>query len=51
MKKLETLLKDYEDHVAQRATKGIPPLPLNAEQINYVTKLLEQENISESEYF
>jgi len=50
MKKLETLLKDYEDHVAERAAQGIPPLPLNAEQINHVTKLLEQENNSESEY-
>ena len=32
MKNLETLLKDYADHVAERAAKGIPPLPLNAEQ-------------------
>ncbi len=50
MKKLETLLIDYADHVAKRAGQGIPPLPLNAEQINYVTHLLEQENISESDY-
>tara|TARA_B100000579_G_scaffold435625_1_gene459376 strand:+ start:15 stop:2588 length:2574 start_codon:yes stop_codon:yes gene_type:complete len=50
MKKLETLLKDYEDHVAERAAKGIPPLPLNAEQINCVTQLLEQENNSKSNY-
>ena len=50
MKKLETLLKDYEDHAAERAAQGIPPLPLNAEQINHITKLLEQENNSESEY-
>ena len=38
MKKLETLLKDYAGHVAERAIKGIPPLPLNAEQTNCVTK-------------
>ena len=44
MKNLETLLKDYADHVAERAAKGIPPLPLNAEQTNCVTKLLEQDN-------
>jgi len=44
MKNLETLLKDYADHVAERATKGIPPLPLNAEQTNCVTKLLEQDS-------
>ena len=50
MMKLETLLKDYADHVAERAAQGIPPLPLNAEQINCVTQLLEKENISESDY-
>ena len=50
MKKLETLLKDYADHVAERATKGIPPIPLNAEQTNCVTYLLEQKNNYESEY-
>jgi len=50
MKNLETLLKDYSDHVAERATKGIPPLPLNAEQTNYVTKLLEQNSSYDSSY-
>jgi len=48
MKNLETLLKDYADHVAERATKGIPPLPLNAEQTNCVTKLLEQDSTYDS---
>ena len=48
MKNLETLLKDYADHVAERAAKGIPPLPLNAEQTNCVTKLLEQDIIYDS---
>ncbi len=50
MKNLETLLKDYADHVAERATKGIPPLPLNAEQTNCVTKLLEQDSTYDSSY-
>ena len=50
MKNLETLLKDYADHVAERATKGIPPLPLNAEQTNCITKLLEQESTYDSSY-
>ena len=50
MKNLETLLKDYADHVAERATKGIPPLPLNAEQTNCVTKLLEQDSNYDSSY-
>ncbi len=50
MKNLETLLKDYADHVAERATKGIPPLPLNAEQTNCVTQLLEQDSNYDSSY-
>jgi len=50
MKNLETLLEDYAQHVAERATKGIPPLPLNAEQTNCVTKLLEQESHYDSSY-
>ncbi len=48
MKNLETLLKNYADHVAERATKGIPPLPLNAEQTNCVTILLEQDRTYDS---
>ena len=50
MKKLETLLKNYSDHVAERDAKGIPPLPLNAEQTHCVTQLLEQKNNDEIEY-
>ncbi len=50
MKNLETLLKDYADHVAERATKGIPPLPLNAEQTNCITQLLEQDSTYDSSY-
>ena len=50
MKNLETLLKDYEDQAAERASKGIPPLPLNAEQTNCVTKLLEQDSTYDSSY-
>jgi len=50
MKNLETLLKNYADHVAERAAKGIPPLPLNAEQTNCITKLLEQDSSYDSSY-
>ena len=50
MKKLETLLTDYKDHEAERAAKGIPPLPLNAEQTHYITKLLEDPNENEYQY-
>ena len=50
MKNLETLLKDYSNHVAERSAKGIPPLPLNAEQTNCVTELLEQNCSSKKSY-
>ena len=50
MKKLETLLKDYIDHVAKRATQGIPPLPLNAEQTSCITSLLEKTDTSDSSF-
>jgi len=50
MKNLETLLKDYIKHAADRASKGIPPLALNAAETNTVTELLESANPSDSEY-
>ena len=50
MKNLETLLKDYFDHVDERATYGIPPLPLNAEQTNLITDLLENDDNSQNAY-
>ena len=50
MNNLETLLKNYKDHVAERAAKKIPPLPLNAEQTNCVTNLLEQEKNYDSSF-
>ena len=50
MKKLETLLTDYKDHESERAVKGIPPLPLNAEQTHYITKLLEDPNENKYQY-
>ncbi|MBO6959753.1 MAG: bifunctional aconitate hydratase 2/2-methylisocitrate dehydratase [Prochlorococcus marinus CUG1438] len=50
MKNLETLLKDYADHVAERSAKGIPPLPLNADQTNCVTQLLEQDSHDDTSY-
>ena len=50
MKNLETLLKDYADHVAERSAQGIPPLPLNSEQTNCVTELLEQDSNFNNSY-
>ena len=50
MMNLETLLKDYHNHVNERAYKKIPPLPLSAEQTNLVIELLEKVDKSQSDY-
>ncbi len=50
MMNLETLLKDYHNHVEERANDNIPPLPLNAEQTNIVIELLEKVDTSQSDY-
>ena len=50
MMNLETLLKDYHNHVDERAKEKIPPLPLNAEQTNIVIELLEKVDKSHSTY-
>ncbi len=35
------MLKDYQDHVEQRAKDGLPPLPLDAEQVSALVDLLK----------
>ena len=35
------MLQEYKDHVEERASIGIPPLPLNAEQVVSVVELLK----------
>ncbi len=50
MMNLETLLKDYHNHVNERSKHEIPPLPLNAEQTNIVIELLEKVDKSQSDY-
>ncbi len=50
MMNLETLLKDYHNHVNERSNNKIPPLPLNAEQTNIVIELLEKVDKSQSDY-
>ena len=37
------MLSKYHQLAHEREELGIPPLPLNAEQTNCITKLLEQE--------
>ena len=36
-----TMLKEYKDHVEERLQQGIPPLPLNAEQVADLVELLK----------
>ena len=50
MNNLETLLKDYHNHVKERERLRIPPLPLNAEQTNCIIELLEKVDEFESTY-
>jgi aconitase (EC 4.2.1.3) len=43
-------LKEYKKHVEERAKLGIPPLPLTADQVKEVVKLLQQVPIVEEEF-
>ena len=36
------MLKDYKAHVEERAENGIPPLPLNAEQVASLVELIKE---------
>ena len=44
------MLKDYKNHVAERLKLGIPPLPLNAEQVSGLVEILKSPPPSEEEY-
>ena len=43
------MLEAYRKHVEERATQGIPPLPLNAEQVNELVLLLKNPPAGEEE--
>jgi len=43
------MLDAYRKHVAERAGQGIPPLPLNAEQVAALVELLKQPPAGEEE--
>ena len=44
------MLAKYLEHTQQRAEQGIPPLPLNAEQVTELVTLLQQpESINQAE--
>ena len=35
------MLKDYENHLKERLEQGIPPLPLDAEQVADLVELIK----------
>ena len=36
------MLEEYKKHAAERASQGIPPLPLSAAQTNELIQLLDR---------
>ncbi len=43
------MLQAYQKHVEERATQGIPPLPLNAEQVAELVELLKKPTAGDEE--
>ena len=43
------MLQAYQKHVEERATQGIPPLPLNAEQVADLVELLKKPSAGDDE--
>jgi len=43
------MLEAYRQHVEERAAQGIPPLPLNAEQVSELVALLKAPPAGEEE--
>jgi len=43
------VLNDYQHHLEQRDQEGLPPLPLNAEQVTALVELLKQAKNNDSE--
>ena len=44
------MLENYKEHVEERLSQGIPPLPLNAEQVSGLVELLKSPPSGEEEY-
>ena len=44
------MLNDYQHHLEQREQEGLPPLPLDSEQVTALVELLKQAKNNESEY-
>lgn len=44
------LIEEYQSHTAERATLGVPPLPLNAQQVAELVELLKGDDMSQKDY-
>ncbi len=44
------MLEQYRAHVAERATEGVVPQPLNAEQVSGLIELIKQPPVGEEEF-
>ena len=44
------MIKDYQKHVAERTALGLPPLPLNAEQVANVVDLLKNPHVNDGAF-
>lgn len=44
------MLEAYREHAAERATQGIPPLPLDAEQVTQLIELLKSPPAGEEAF-
>ena len=44
------MLNDYQHHLEQREQEGLPPLPLDSEQVTALVELLKRAKNNESEY-
>ena len=44
------MLKEYKEHVEERAKQGIPPLPLNAEQVASLVELIKKPPSGEEDF-
>ncbi len=50
MMRVELVLEAYRKHVEERAQEGVPPKPLNAEQVSGLVELLKNPPAGEEQY-
>ncbi|NWF66911.1 MAG: bifunctional aconitate hydratase 2/2-methylisocitrate dehydratase [Campylobacterales bacterium] len=44
------LVEEYKNHTEERATLGVPPLPLSAKQVAELVELLKSDDVSNKDY-